>query len=330
MAFKTLNNNKLFRPWIHPSNCPSVDDNCPENILLCKCIDDLTTKSSFSSANRYSKSLLPSFLYNDSHHHQQYVNNNSNTTIGTTSSMYRCLSKHCSSSSSSSSTTSLSSTSLSKHCVDELINMFFMPKLIGHKIAAADIHELNMDNHYHRNYPIATSWFGRLRRQRVKRFICPHCSVGFSNNGQLKGHIRTHTGERPFICDHKECGKSFTRNEELTRHRRIHTGVRPYSCTVCTKRFGRKDHLKKHQRTHEKRLYSCNGIGSIGGPGFGSNATILMSSPLVGSGSVLSTSSSVTTPSSNKALSLQTTSSAVANSLSAFYNSMYLQIQHKF
>lgn len=31
-------------------------------------------------------------------------------------------------------------------------------------------------------------------RQRPKRFRCPHCNVAFSNNGQLKGHIRTHTG----------------------------------------------------------------------------------------------------------------------------------------
>lgn len=32
------------------------------------------------------------------------------------------------------------------------------------------------------------------RRQRPKKFKCPHCEVAFSNNGQLKGHIRIHTG----------------------------------------------------------------------------------------------------------------------------------------
>lgn len=30
--------------------------------------------------------------------------------------------------------------------------------------------------------------------KRPKKFSCPHCKVSFSNNGQLKGHVRIHTG----------------------------------------------------------------------------------------------------------------------------------------
>lgn len=94
-----------------------------------------------------------------------------------------------------------------------------------------------------------------------KKYGCPFCTVACSNMGQLRGHLRCHTGERPFVCSVKECSRKFARNEELTRHKRIHSGVRPFQCEVCKKSFGRKDHLQKHSKTHltpmEKKVYLC-------------------------------------------------------------------------
>lgn len=98
------------------------------------------------------------------------------------------------------------------------------------------------------------------KKRRPKKYQCPYCWVALSNTGQFRGHIRIHTGERPFKCDQANCEKTFTRNEELTRHKRIHTGQRPFACQLCDKRFGRKDHLKKHTRTHERHARTLSAM----------------------------------------------------------------------
>lgn len=46
------------------------------------------------------------------------------------------------------------------------------------------------------------------RKQRPKKFKCPHCDVAFSNNGQLKGHIRIHTGKFEFLNDRLRFSKA--------------------------------------------------------------------------------------------------------------------------
>ncbi|KAL4630084.1 zinc finger protein 367 [Arapaima gigas] len=108
---------------------------------------------------------------------------------------------------------------------------------------------------------------GRPRAETVRELIsegensssrirCNVCHRVFPREKSLQAHKRTHTGERPYLCDYPNCGKAFVQSGQLKTHQRLHTGEKPFVCSEkgCGSRFTHANrHCSKHPYTRLKR-----------------------------------------------------------------------------
>ncbi|KAL6458747.1 hypothetical protein MHYP_G00322190 [Metynnis hypsauchen] len=90
----------------------------------------------------------------------------------------------------------------------------------------------------------------------TSRIRCNICNRVFPREKSLQAHKRTHTGERPYLCDFPECGKAFVQSGQLKTHQRLHTGEKPFVCSEkgCGSRFTHANrHCPKHPYARLKR-----------------------------------------------------------------------------
>lgn len=82
----------------------------------------------------------------------------------------------------------------------------------------------------------------------------PNCSHRTSRKENMKQHLKTHSKEKPFICE--LCGHKFSQRKSLRRHSMIHSSENLENiCPHCPFKARRVDNLKAHiLRQHTEKL----------------------------------------------------------------------------
>ena len=97
-----------------------------------------------------------------------------------------------------------------------------------------------------------------------KKHSCSICSKSYFRESRLKTHIMTHTGLKPYICEH--CHVKMSKKRNLTTHllrckqnpNNHKTPAKQFYCQLCSYSSIYKSSILLHQKVHQEPSFQCD------------------------------------------------------------------------
>ena len=80
------------------------------------------------------------------------------------------------------------------------------------------------------------------------------------SGGNLRRHLKTHSGEKPNKCN--QCDFASSQAGDLRRHLKMHRGEKPNNCNWCGYAFSVPDNLRRHKVEKANKCNQCDNVSS--------------------------------------------------------------------
>ena len=85
----------------------------------------------------------------------------------------------------------------------------------------------------------------------IKSNKCYQCDYASSHTGDLRRHLKTHSGEKSNKCN--QCYYASSQAGDLRTHLKTHSGEKPNKCSQCAYASAHSSHLRRHMKTHSEQ-----------------------------------------------------------------------------